>query len=281
MPPILPKVSRRNPGVLTIAHRGVWSEAPENSLAAIRAAIALGVEIVEIDVQTTADGRLAIIHDATLDRTSTGSGIVSELSFATIREARLRHGAGGPDAAVTDERVPSLEEALEEARGRVLINLDTKYDRDLGAVTAAVRRLGAADGVIIKTLIDPEPGAFPVMDAEWFADIPHMPRLAVRPGRFSEDLRAIRPLGAPMIEVTYASLADLAEGREELERQDIRLWVNTIDVSYCLDFCDSRALSQPDGVWGALVDAGVGAVQTDVSVAFKSWLDGRRLIPRA
>ncbi len=265
-------LSRTNPNILTIAHRGLWSAAPENSLAAIRAAAELGVEFVEIDTQATADGHLVVIHDKTLDRTTSAKGVVGASSFATIREARLRAGAGGEMTALTDERIPTLEEALEEARGRVFVNIDTKFPRELPQVIAAVRRLGAEDHVIIKSDVEPQSGSFPVLDADWFGSIPHMPMFRVRPGKITEDLRMIEPLNAPMIEVKFTDIADLAAGREELERQNIRLWINTLDVSYNLDFSDSRALSDPEGVWGTLVDAGVGAIQTDTNVEFKQWL---------
>jgi len=265
-------LSRSNPDILTIAHRGLWSAAPENSLAAIRAAAELGVEFVEIDTQATTDGHLVVIHDKTLDRTTSAKGIVGASSFAAVRDARLRAGAGGETAALTDERIPTLEEALEEARGRVFVNIDTKFPRELPLVIAAVRRLGAEDHVIIKSDVEPQGGCFPVLDADWFGSIPHMPMFPVRPGKFAEDLRMIEPLKAPMIEVKFTGIADLAAGREELERQNIRLWVNTLDVSHNLDFNDSRALKDPEGVWGALVAAGVGAIQTDTNVEFKRWL---------
>ena len=268
-------LSRANPDILTIAHRGLWSAAPENSLAAIRAAAELGVEFVEIDTQATADGHLVVIHDKTLDRTTSAKGVVGASSFATIREARLRAGAGGEMTALTDERVPTLEEALEEARGRVFVNIDTKFPRELPQVIAAVHRLGAEDHVIIKSDVEPQSGSFPVLDADWFGSIPHMPMFRVRPGKFIEDLRMIESLKAPMVEVKFTDIADLAAGREELERQNIRLWINTLDVSYNLDFNDSRALSDPEGVWGTLVDAGVGAIQTDTNVEFKQWLATR------
>ncbi|MFK0164040.1 glycerophosphodiester phosphodiesterase family protein [Rhizobium sp. NPDC090279] len=268
-------LSRANPDILTIAHRGLWSAAPENSLAAIRAAAELGVEFVEIDTQTTADGHLVVIHDKTLDRTTSAKGIVGASSFAAVRDARLRAGAGGDTAALTDERIPTLEEVLEEARGRVFVNIDTKFPHELPLVIAAVRRLGAEDHVIIKSDVEPESGSFPTLDADWFGSIPHMPMFLVRPGKFADDLRMIEPLRAPMVEVKFTDIADLAAGRDELERQNIRLWINTLDVSYNLDFNDSRAIQDPEGVWGALVAAGVGAIQTDTNVEFKQWLATR------
>lgn len=275
-PTVLPLVSRDNRQILTVAHRGLWTHAPENSLASIRDAIAAGVEIVEIDAQATADGKLVVIHDDTLNRTSTGSGIVADLAFVTLRKARLRDNDGGPDAKVTQEIVPTLAEALEEARGRIAVNIDTKFARDLPLIAAEVRRLSMQDQVILKTPVDPASEDFQIRDADWFGSIPHMPMFSIRPGLFAEDLRRIAPLAAPMIEVRFADIADLAAGREELERQNIRLWINTLDVSHCLDFNDSRAAENPEAVWGVLADAGVGAIQTDTIAIFKNWLSRPR-----
>jgi glycerophosphoryl diester phosphodiesterase len=272
---VLSVTSRSNPSILTIAHRGFWVKTAENSLASVRAAIENGVEMIEIDTQTTADGRLVVIHDATLDRTTDGSGVVSELPFETVRKAMLRAGAGGADAALTQECVPTLEEVLEEARGKITVNIDTKYARDLPQVMETVLRLGIADQVLVKTDIDPDADHFDILDADWFGKIPHMPMFAVRPGRFAEDLSRIEALRAPMIEVKFTDIADLETGRAELERQNIRLWINTLDVSHCLDFNDTRALTDPDSVWGALIDAGVGAIQTDEVGAFRTWLNTR------
>ena len=268
-------LTRANPDILTVAHRGVWANAPENSLAAIRAAIVLGVEIVEIDAQATADGAIVVIHDETLDRTTTGRGPVAAAGLTAIRALRLRAGPGGADAAPTPERMPTLAEALEEARGKILVNVDTKYERHLDAVGVVVLDLGMADQVVMKTDVDLDGASFPVAKRPWFGRIAHMPMFPVRPDRFADDLRRIEPLVPPMVEVKFRRVADLIAARQELVRQDVRLWINTLDVSHCLDFNDSRALAAPDDVWGTLVAAGVGAIQTDESAAFKAWLAGR------
>ncbi|MGV2128665.1 glycerophosphodiester phosphodiesterase family protein [Agrobacterium vitis] len=268
--------SRTNPTILTIAHRGLWKSTAENSLASIRAAIAQGVDMVEIDTQSSANGHLVVIHDATLDRTTTGSGTVSELSFDVIRQAKLRSAAGGPQAKITEECVPTLEEILEEARGRITVNIDTKFTRDLPQVMETVLRMNIADQVLVKTDIDLDADHFAILDADWFGKIPHMPMFPVRRGRFTDDLRRIESLKAPMIEVKFTDLADIAHARAELERQNIRVWINTLDVSHCLDFNDTRALSDPDAVWTVLAETGVGAIQTDEVDAFKAWLHTRQ-----
>lgn len=270
----VPLLSRSNPAILTIAHRGVWTEAPENSLAAIRAAIALGAEIVEIDAQATVDRALVVMHDDSIDRTSTGTGVVAGLTLAQIQDARLRAGGGG-GTPVTWEVVPTLAEALEEARGRIVVNVDVKFAHDFDAVAALVVALGMQDQVVLKTAVDPDAEDFAIAGKPWFGRVVHMPMLAARPGRFAADLRRLEALAPPMLEVWFERLEDLIEGGDELARQDIRLWINTLDVAHCLDFNDSRALGDPDAVWGVLVDAGVGAIQTDAVAQFKGWLAGR------
>jgi glycerophosphoryl diester phosphodiesterase len=90
------------------AHRGGAALWPENSLLAFRNAIALGCDLLELDVHRTADGELAVIHDPTLDRTADGAGTVAALTAAELRRVRLR----GPDGTLTDERGPLLDDVL-------------------------------------------------------------------------------------------------------------------------------------------------------------------------
>src|SRR5882724_5469552 len=90
------------------AHRGGARLWPENSLRAFRESLALGADLVELDVHLTADGALAVIHDATLRRTTDRLGRVRTRTAAELRRARLR----GPDRRLTTEHVPMLEEAL-------------------------------------------------------------------------------------------------------------------------------------------------------------------------
>jgi glycerophosphoryl diester phosphodiesterase len=91
-----------------VAHRGGASRWPENSLTAFRGAIALGARMLELDVHQTADGRVAVMHDPTLDRTSSGAGPVAACTAADLARARLR----GRDGALTDDHVPTLDEVL-------------------------------------------------------------------------------------------------------------------------------------------------------------------------
>ena len=99
------------PGPLIAAHRGGARLWPENSLAAFRGAIALGVDALEFDVHLTASGEPVVIHDPTLDRTTTARGLVLEATRDALSTARLRDATGAP----TDERVPTLAQVLDLA----------------------------------------------------------------------------------------------------------------------------------------------------------------------
>lgn len=98
---------------LVAAHRGGAALAPENSLLAFRNALALGVDALEFDLHLTRDGEVVVIHDPRLDRTTTLSGAVRALTLSEVRSAQLRTR----DGQVTAERVPSLVEVLDLARG--------------------------------------------------------------------------------------------------------------------------------------------------------------------
>jgi len=123
-----------------VAHRGGAAQWPENSLSAFRNAIALGARILELDVHLTADGAVAVIHDATLERTSSGAGPVAASTTADLRRARLR----GPGGTLTDDWVPTLDEVLAlagPAGVALLVEVKTpgpavRYERQGERVTA-------------------------------------------------------------------------------------------------------------------------------------------------
>ncbi|HTQ56691.1 MAG TPA: glycerophosphodiester phosphodiesterase family protein [Bryobacteraceae bacterium] len=111
------------PQIVVIAHRGEHRAHPENTLPAFQAAVDAGADYFELDVRTTADGHLVLMHDATVDRTTNGSGAVRRLTLDQIR--KLDAGAKfGPRFAGT--RVPTLAEALRLARGRIGVYVDSK-----------------------------------------------------------------------------------------------------------------------------------------------------------
>ncbi len=108
--------------ILVCAHRAYHKKAPENSLASIKASLALGVDIIEIDVRTTKDDSLVLMHDATIDRTTNGTGAVKELSYTDLLQLSLYF-----HDSLTLEKIPTLHQVLDMCKGKDLIlNLDLK-----------------------------------------------------------------------------------------------------------------------------------------------------------
>lgn len=92
------------------AHRGNSGLAPENTLATFRKTLDMGVDFIEIDVRTSKDNQLVILHDGTLNRTTNGSGPISNLTLAEIKQLKANKGW---EAQYPDERIPTLEETLQ------------------------------------------------------------------------------------------------------------------------------------------------------------------------
>jgi glycerophosphoryl diester phosphodiesterase len=112
---------------LVIAHRGDSGHRPENTLASFAGALEVGAALVELDVQLTADGHVIVLHDPTLDRTTTGRGDVRRMTLAEVRGV----SAGYPDRfgnAYAGERVPRLAEALALLRGRAGVLVEVKTE---------------------------------------------------------------------------------------------------------------------------------------------------------
>lgn len=95
--------------VRLISHRGFHAHFPENSIAAIQSLIRLGVHGVEIDLRTTQDGHIVVIHDARLERTTTGKGLVRDTLWEEIRKLRLKNA----DGSLTSLGVPDLDAVLQ------------------------------------------------------------------------------------------------------------------------------------------------------------------------
>jgi glycerophosphoryl diester phosphodiesterase len=144
---------------LVIAHRGDSAHRPENTLASFASALELGAEIVELDVQLTRDGQMVVIHDPTLERTTSGRGRVLDLTVAEVRAV----SAGYPELfgdRYAGERVPTLVEALAFLRGRARVLIELKSESITGDLEggleahaiAEVRKAGMVDEVALLSI---------------------------------------------------------------------------------------------------------------------------------
>ncbi|MCC6174856.1 MAG: glycerophosphodiester phosphodiesterase [Chloroflexi bacterium] len=138
-------------------HRGAMGYAPENTFASFERAVALGVDAIELDVHLSADGQVVVIHDPDLSRTTNGQGMVSEHPLAVLERLDAGHSF---DPAYTGQRIPTLDETLAWARGRVVLDIEIKggpapYPGIAEKVVELIRKHGMVDQTIVISFDHP------------------------------------------------------------------------------------------------------------------------------
>ena len=140
-------------GRFVSAHRGAGGElgriAPEDTLAAYRAGIALGVDFVETDPRPTSDGVIVNVHDTSVDRTTDGTGDVASMTFDAIRKLHVKSERFAGDFSC--ERIPTLEELLTTCRGRAMVLVDANKSDRVEAMVDAIKRADALDWAVFDT----------------------------------------------------------------------------------------------------------------------------------
>lgn len=257
-------------GVMVAAHRGDWRNAPENSIMAIENCIKMGVEIVEVDVRLTRDSVLVLLHDRTLDRTTTGKGNISEWAYDSLQSLFLKNGAGIP----TENRIPTLKEALMVSKGKVILNLD-KTDDYLIEVYSVVRTSGSVDWVIFKgrsPYFQMQEQYGPLMDS-----ILYMPIITEKTpdiGNFIGDyLGNMKPYAFELVFETDTS--EILEYIDLIENNNTKIWINTLWGALCAGHNDDKALSDPDQNWGWIINTGADIIQTDRPIYLLNYLNER------
>jgi glycerophosphoryl diester phosphodiesterase len=118
---------KKTPKIIVMAHRGASSENPENTKIAVRKAGESGADYSEIDVHQTRDGKIILMHDETLDRTTSGKGYIWDHSWEEIRYLDAGSWFG---EEFQGEPVPSLEEIIRFASGRIKLNIEIKISKE-------------------------------------------------------------------------------------------------------------------------------------------------------
>jgi glycerophosphoryl diester phosphodiesterase len=189
---IKPFIHKRGP--LVSAHRGFSKIAPENTMPALQAAFDAGANLAEIDVRMTADGGLVLMHDALVDRTTSGSGLLSALSLSEVKQ--LDAGSWF-ERSYTGTSVPTLDEVLDWSRGRLalLIELKNSPDRDPAFIVAfidAIERNNAEDFVIPSCFDHPTLAELHRRRPQWLLEM-------IVPCRLVDPVHAARAAGANLL----------------------------------------------------------------------------------
>lgn len=277
----------RNPKskyVVVIAHRSDWRHYPENSLAAMEGAIKMGVDMVEIDVQRTKDGVLVCCHDKTVDRTTTGSGKVNELTADYIATLKLKTKEG-----VTEYGMPTLAQALDLCRDRVLINIDkgmNYYDQ----IQQMLVERNMVEQVVIKS--SKKPTTVAKYLGRHSQNMLYMPIINYTARKWEVHQPLFESyLASDVPTIAYEICWDgTLKGERKIFNRVIKsgakLWVNTLWDSLCggkeHSFADNNALNDnEDKIYGTLLKYGVTMIQTDRPQLLLDYLqsNGRHTLP--
>lgn len=140
-------------GRFVAGHRGAGGDlgriAPEDTLAAYRAAIALGVDLVETDPRPSADGVIVNVHDTTVDRIAEGTGEVAKMTLAELKALRLKTDKFAGDFSC--ERIATLEEVLATSKGRAIVLIDANKTDRVDALVDAIKKTDTLDWAVFDT----------------------------------------------------------------------------------------------------------------------------------
>ena len=231
--------------VVAISHRGEHLERPENTIPAFAEAIRVGADFFEADVRTSSDGKLVLSHDATVDRCTNGTGAVSAMTFEQL-EALDAGIKKGPQFAGT--KIPTFDEALDLARGKIGIYVDIKNATPQDLVSH-IEAHGMTDHVVMycrpdickkiqelnpKFIVMPESAT--VEHAKMLVDLLHPKVIAFGQGDFKPEIIAVSKEANAQIYVDVMGKTDAPEG------------------------------------WQAAIDAGADGLQTDRPGPLVEWL---------
>jgi len=250
--------------VLVVAHRGDWRNAPENSIQAIQRSIQIGADIVEIDVQKTKDGHLVLMHDKTIDRTTSGKGKVEDYTLAELQKFTLSTGSG----TSTRQPIPTLEEAMLVCKGKIYVNIDKGF-KHLAELKAVLDKTGTMNQVIMKATesYDQANKAFgPVLDEMYFMPMTniHNPEAMAIAATYHQKLHI------KSVEVIYKDSTNIQQALAPLKQMPVKLWFNSlwggIDDELAVDEAN------PDASWGWLIRQGATIIQTDRPIELIQYL---------
>ncbi|MCH6232147.1 hypothetical protein MK786_15450 [Microbacterium sp. CFH 31415] len=242
----------RTPGdaAFIASHRGGGATAPENTLAAVSAALAGGFEYVEVDVALTADGHPVLMHDARVDRTTNGTGRLDSL---TLAEVRALDAGSWFDPSFAGTRVPTLVEFLDllaQSGGRAIIELKGEWDAAAaGRALAEVTSRDLASRVAIASF-----DARSLALSAAASDV--VPRLLILKHLPKDVVTATQQAGARGIIVDRRAVLARPEVVDALHAEGTRVVVYTLNK---------------DAQWDAVTALGVDGIVTDDPHTLSEW----------
>ena len=254
--------------VMIFAHRGHWRNSAENSIQAYQDCIDAGLDGIEVDLQMTSDSVLIVMHDDTLDRTTTGTGLVIDHTWSEIRELSLL----SPIGVVTRQKVPTFEEVLLLAKDKILIQVD-KWKPYAAQVMALARKHDCERQIIIRTTDKKSVNA--ERYGNLFDNVIFMPVLVCKGAPDNDKLDDFMTnYHTPAISLSFTSDDfPVLERIPEIHQAGYRVWLNSLWDTFNAGHDDERAVTDPDGSYGWLLDKGADIIFTDHPMQLKRYLE--------
>lgn len=245
-PPVTPAPGK----IVAISHRGEHLHHPENTIAAFQAAIDAGADFFELDVQTTSDGKLVLMHDGSVNRTTVATGRIHDMTFDQIRA--LDAGAKfSPEFAGT--KVPTLDEAFDLAHGKINVYVDTK-NADPKLLVDTILRHDMQDHVVIYG------NPFFLYEVQKIR-----PDLRVMPEAYSPDISKLLTRGMPL-KVLAFSASDFNDETIQVAKQ-----------AKALIYVDRMGSTDGPEGWQAAIDKGANGIQTDRPAELVEYLKSHQI----
>ena len=246
-----------NNQVIVVSHRGDWRNAPENSLQAIQNCIDMGVDMVEIDVRLTKDSIPVLMHDKTIDRTTTGKGKVADWTLKELQSLYLKNGANH----ATHHRIPTLEEALHVSKNNILLNLDKCYNY-FDVIYPILEKTKTTQQVLMKGKASLEKVKEDF--GNYLGTVSFMPIINLDKDdaqkKVSEYLNSTTPPLA--FEFVFSDLqSPVINEFASIHKKGTRVWVNSLWESLNAGYEDDMAVQHTDSIYGWYIKNKVSIVK--------------------
>jgi glycerophosphoryl diester phosphodiesterase len=255
--------------VLVAAHRGDWRNSPENSIQSVQNCINKDIDIAEFDLAKTKDGKLIIMHDKTIDRSTNGKGKPKDYTLEEIRKFRLLSGTGHP----TRHAIPTLEEMLLAAKDKIIIDIDKGYEYydevliELKKHKMLEQTIYNIYGLPFDSLLAKH-GSIPKELTLQLIINPKNPEAENIIETYKNHKRTI-------VQIIFESdTASILKKIPELKKRN-PIWFNSLWPEHCGGHDDDIAVEEnkPDETWGWLVSKGANIIQSDRPIELQQYLN--------
>lgn len=245
--------------VLIAAHRATNDHYPENSLEAIAESIRIGIDIIEVDIRQSKDGELVIMHDKTIDRTTNGKGKVDDHTLSELKDHNLMF-----NGTATEYQIPTFEEVLQLAKGKILLDIDFKLE-DMASIKktyALIEKYGMENQIL-----------FFLYDYKETPSLQRLnPKIRVMPRAYSKkDVKAI--LKMDLIDIIHVDESYYTPRiMRRILRSGARVWMNALGK-----YDEMERLEKNSGFDALLGKKHINVIQTDLPEALLKYLRARQL----